>query len=112
MRLVRGHVEMPHAQREVDRVEIFEGCGQVGKVKDEKQKREDPSGPACADARLGVRRAKACHIGRRNSPSDQTTRLLSDIGAAAFELSVLRGQADRALVHVNLDLQFAEYFEP
>ncbi len=40
MRLVMRHVEVPHAEREVDRVEIFQGLREKGKVEREKYQRE------------------------------------------------------------------------
>jgi hypothetical protein len=38
VRLMPRHVELSHAEREINRIEIFERCGQVGEV--QRQERE------------------------------------------------------------------------
>jgi hypothetical protein len=71
---VLGDVEFANAEREVDRVEIFEGRRPVGKVKDAEDegknggKREVSGGPPVARLN-GSRRDVEAHVGRKNRPS-------------------------------------------
>ncbi len=46
---MRGHVEVPHAEREVDRVEIFERRGEIDQV--QRQERDGENGDRAYTAR-------------------------------------------------------------
>ena len=67
VRLMMRHVESPHSQREVNRIEVFERFREVREMKDEKQESQ----------RDGKRQGRALfaidfvrpQAGRRNSPS-------------------------------------------
>ena len=43
MRLMLRDVEMAHAEREIDGIEIFEGCGEIRQVERQHRHREDRS---------------------------------------------------------------------
>ena len=58
-------VELADPEREIDRVEIFEGRGEVRKVKGEEDDGESGRERKAREAR----REKLFHAGRMNSPS-------------------------------------------
>ena len=48
MRLMRRHVEMTDAEREIDRIVIFQRPGKKRQVEEKKQDRQDLGGAECA----------------------------------------------------------------
>ena len=78
MRLMLGDIEVPHAEREVDRIEILERRRQVREMEREKDDGEEngrtapgnpPTGRLCAMGGAACPVPGDVHVGRRNSPS-------------------------------------------